>query len=173
MGDLLTSWSCEGGGGNTHPQLGSARAHTGCLRHSGTSPRSVGRQVGAGPALALGEPTHHLWRVEVPGPQLQSWTLGLCLHHPTPILPPTPIFLPDLSHPTSLSPSSHLWAESLHLVFRYDHLGDDDEDRGALGKGREGRNATVPPLEAGTTATPAIERRKLRLRLRELAKVQG
>lgn len=42
----LTFWGCEGvGKGCTHPHPGSAEARTGCLIHSGTSPRSVGRQV--------------------------------------------------------------------------------------------------------------------------------
>lgn len=43
------------GRGSTHPHSGSARARTGCLIHSGTCPRSEGRQVhgwvkGPGPA---------------------------------------------------------------------------------------------------------------------------
>ena len=59
------------------------------------------------------------------GPWASAYTLN-----PTP--PPTTLCCSDL------------WAEALHLVFRDDHLGDDDEDRGALGRRRERENATVP-----------------------------
>lgn len=37
----------------------------------------------------------------------------------------------------SLDLFTHLWTESLHLIFSNDHFGDDDKDRGALGRRRE------------------------------------
>ena len=72
------------------------------------------------------------WRVEGShaAPGAGPWAFA-CILNPTP--PPTTL------------PCPHLWAEALHLVFRDDHLGDDDKDRGALGRRRREReNATVP-----------------------------
>ena len=126
------TWGWEGmGRGRTHLPLGRAQARTGCLTHSRTSlPRSAGRQVQGGPITlrAVGGGVLEGGRSHAApgaGPWASAYTLN-----PTP--PPTTLCCSDL------------WAEALHLVFRDDHLGDDDEDRGALGRRRERENATVP-----------------------------
>ena len=121
----------------------------------------TGPQVGEGPWDSLGGapwhplPPHSWWTLEgggrcwdtaprwhleplltttplpatTPPPTFSSMT---CFIHPSAILPPSlpPSF--PLSLPPSLPHSLHLWAESLHLVFSDNHLGDDDKDRGAL-----------------------------------------
>lgn len=46
-----------------------------------------------------------------------------------------------------MTSSTHLWTESLHLIFSDDHLGDDDKDGGALGRRREREKA--PSQSAG------------------------
>ena len=72
------------------------------------------------------------WRVEGShaAPGAGPWA-SACILNPTP--------------PSTTLPCPHLWAEALHLVFRDDHLGDDDKDRGALGRRRREReDATVP-----------------------------
>lgn len=154
----LTPWGCEGvEKGCTHPRPGTAEAHTGCLIHSGTSPRSVGRQVCRwvwDPALALDEPsgsqcfpvTRGLWKAEILRHSSKAGTpASVCTHAPPYHRSPPPVvsFCPASS---SLPPSPHLWAESLHLVFSDYHLGDDDKDRGALGRRRERKKCTSTSL---------------------------
>ena len=57
-----------------------------------------------------------------------------------------------------MTSSTHLWTESLHLIFSDDHLGDDDKDRGALERRREREKA--PSQSAGQEVISALQKRK-------------
>lgn len=70
---------------------------------------------------------------------------------------------------SSLTFSTHLWTESLHLVFSNDHFGDDDKDRGALERRRERKKPS--PYLWGRKPFPLY--RTGRARWNDLAKVAG
>lgn len=107
----------------------------------------TGSQVYEGLSLGPGQPisSHSLpqvpvatasggWQVQS---QLQGWTMGLYSCH-----------LPCSGQYASVTCSTHLWTESLHLIFSNDHLGDNDKDRGALGRRRE-RKKPIPICRSG------------------------
>lgn len=169
------------GRGHTHPHLGSARARTGCLTHSGTCPHSgeTGAQVLKGPVPALGEalvsplgsrcfPQPVGSTGQRAGTQLQGWALEVCLYHCS--APPPMVSFPDPRHSASLplltsGQNPCIWfSVTIILVMM-------TKTEVPLGGEEEREQSATLPLRGGAVAIPTLQVRKPRLRLRDLAEV--